>query len=70
MPDIDLRANRTWKHPEIFCTSCNIESKEETGSHILHCKVIFDKNDNLNYIPVHSDLYSSDIQEHIYIPVE
>ena len=66
MQDIDLGANRPWKYPEIFCTSCNIESIEETGVHILECKIIFDRNDNISYIPVHSDLYSSDIQEQIY----
>ena len=66
MQDIDLRANRPWKYPDIFCLACNDESKEETGSHILECKIIIDRNDALSYIPLHRDLFSSDIQEQIY----
>ena len=66
MKDIDLRANRPWKYSDTFCISCNDESKEETGSHILECKIIMDRNDELSYFPLHSDLLSSDIQDQVY----
>ena len=66
MQDIDLRANRPWKYSDNFCISCKDESKEETGLHILECKLLCDRNDKISYIPSHSDLFSPDIQDQIY----
>ena len=39
----------------------------ETGTHILECMVLCDKNDRISYLPTYSDLYSDDVQEQIYI---
>ena len=64
--DIEAKANRTWRHDQIFCVSCKDPSKIETGKHILECKVLCDQNDLIMYLPEYKDLYSLEVQEQIY----
>ena len=64
--DIEAKANRTWRHEEIYCVSCKDISKIETGKHILECNVFNDQNNMISYIPEYNDLYSTDIKEQIY----
>ena len=49
------------------CISCKDINIEETEWHILDCKVLNDQNDQISYIPQYSDLYSTEIQEQIYV---
>jgi hypothetical protein len=65
--DIQARANRPWQHEETHCISCKDINIEETGKHILDCKVLIDQNDQISYIPQYSDLYSTEIQEQMYV---
>ena len=37
--DIDVRANRTWKYSETHCIACKDKNIQETGAHILECKI-------------------------------
>ena len=67
MQDIDIRANRPWKYAEIFCISCKNKLEEETGIHILECKELCDRNDMISYSPSHSDLYSREVQDQMYV---
>ena len=46
---------------------CKDKNKQETGSHILECKVLNDKNDKISYIPNFNDLYSEEIEEQAYV---
>ena len=64
--DIDVKANRTWKYFETHCVSCKNIAIKETGLHILECKVLSDKNNQISYIPDYNDLFSKDIMEQIY----
>ena len=64
--DIDIKANRTWKYSETHCVSCKNIAIKETGLHLLECKVLSDKNDQISYIPDYNDLFSKDIMEQIY----
>ena len=65
--DIDIRANRTWKYSETHCIACKDRNIQETGLHILECKVLCNQSDEISYIPNYNDLFSSDIQEQIYV---
>ena len=67
MQDIDIRANRPWKYDDIFCISCKDQSEDETGIHILACKELCDRNNIISYLPSHNDLYSTDIEDQIYV---
>ena len=53
MQDIDLRANKPWRYSDQSSISCNDESKEETGTHILERKkkTISPRNNKVTYIP-------------------
>ena len=42
--DIDVRANRSWKYKETHCLAFKDESTEDTGRHILECKVSCSEN--------------------------
>ena len=65
--DIDVRANRTWKYNESHCIACNDKAIEETGNHMLECKVLCDQSNDISYIPNYRDLFSADIEEQIYV---
>ena len=67
MQDIDVRANRPWKYDDIFCISCKDQSKEETRIHILACKELCNRNNMISYLPSHNDLYSTEIEDQIYV---
>ena len=62
----NVRANRNWKYKETHCLACKDESTEETGRHILECKVLCSENDDISYIPRYADLFSSNVQEQVY----
>ena len=64
--DIEVKANRTWKYENLTCRSCKETNKIETQEHVFLCKNLLNKNSRVTYIPVYSDLYSSDIEEQVY----
>ena len=64
--DIDVKSNRKLKCSEKHCVSCQNIAIEETGLHILECKILSDQNDQISYIPEYEDLFSKDIEEQIY----
>ena len=63
--DINVKANRPWKFDDIKCITCNKHA--ETQEHILECDMLFKKNDYITYIPEHSELFSSCVEDQIYI---
>ena len=65
--NIDIRANRTWKYAETHCIACKDKNIQETGAHILECKILCNQSNVISYIPDYNDLFSSDIQEQIYV---
>ena len=65
--DIDVRTNRRWKYSDTHCVSCTDTSQEESQMHILQCSALSNNNDLITYIPSYSDLYSSDINEQVYV---
>ena len=64
--DIDVKANRSWKYEDTQCTACKDSTIFETGRHVLECKVLLGRNDNLSYIPDYNTLFSKEIEEQIY----
>ena len=64
--DIDVKANRSWKYEDTQCTACKDSTVVETGRHVLECKVLLGRNDNLSYIPDYNALFSKEIEEQIY----
>ena len=64
--DMDIKGNRRWQKEDIYCTSCNMNI-EETQFHILNCKHLLGKNENLSYIPDYKELFQGDITEQIYV---
>ena len=64
--DMDIKGNRRWQNEDIYCTSCSMNI-EETQYHILNCKYLLGKNENLSYIPDYKDLFQGDITEQIYV---
>ena len=64
--DIDIKGNRRWQYEDISCSSCNMNI-EETQFHLLNCKYLLGKNENISYIPDYSELFHGDIQEQVYI---
>ena len=67
--DIQVRANRPWQHEETQCIACKDRSIEETGKHILECKVLSNQNNEISYIPQFSDLYSTEIEEQMHVSI-
>ena len=65
--DIDLRANRTWKYRDIYCIACKDKNILENGYHILECKVLCNKSNDISYFPRYMDLFSADIEEQVYV---
>ena len=65
--DIDAKANRTWRYEDITCVSCKDLNQIETGKHILECSVLQNQNNIISYIPDYNDLYSTEVQEQIYV---
>ena len=64
--DIDVKANRSWKYPDMNCKACNEPNQIETQQHILYCKPLIDRNLKISYIPVYNDLFSDNIEDQIY----
>ena len=67
MSDIDLRANRTSKYKDIYCIACKDKNILENGYHILECKVLCNKSNDISYFPRYMDLFSVDIEEQVYV---
>jgi hypothetical protein len=65
--DIDLRANRTWKYAETHCIACQNKHIQETGYHILECKVLCEISQDISYIPDYNNLFRNDIDEQAYV---
>ena len=65
--DIDIRANRTWKYNETYCTACKDRNILETGYHVLECKFLCNISNDISYIPSYRDLFSADIEEQMYV---
>ena len=67
MSDIDLRGNRKWKYAETHCIACKDKNIQETGFHILECKVLCERSQDISYIPDYNDLFRNDIEEQAYV---
>ena len=55
------------QHPQHHPHPCKDRNIKETGLHILECKVLCNQSNEISYIPNYNDLFSSDIQEQIYV---
>ena len=65
--DIDAKTKRTWRYEDITCVSCKDINQIETGKHILECSILQNQNNKISYIPDYNDLYSTEVQEQIYV---
>ena len=63
---IEAKANKTWRYDQLFCVSCQDQSKIEKGRHILECNILCDQNDLITFLPEYNNLYSTEVQEQIY----
>ena len=64
--DMDIKGNNRWKYQDISCSSCQ-RNIDETQYHILNCKFLMGKNENLTYSPEYEELYNGDIKEQLYV---
>ena len=67
MSDIDLRANRKWKYDETHCIACKDKKVQETGFHLLECKVLCERSQDISYIPNYNNLFRNEIEEEAYV---
>ena len=64
--EIDLKANFPWKHENICCIQCKIDSPE-TNEHLLECSNLLGASEIVSYIPEYEELFSKDQDKVLYI---
>ena len=64
--DMDIKGNNRCKYQDISCSSCQ-RNVDETQYHILNCKFLMGKNENLTYLPEYEERYNGDIKEQLYV---
>ena len=64
--EIDIKANKKWKHTDISCISCKNPIPEDEN-HLIECLTLLGKNENISYIPNFIDMFEDDLEEQIYI---